>query len=237
MGEGCGSDAQLMEFVSSVNIACGFHAGDEATMRATVETAIEKGISIGAHPSFPDRENFGRSSMHLPLEEVHVIVSKQVINLRDVCVEAGAVLHHVKPHGALYNQSAKNADLARTIAMAVRAVDDRLILFGLSGSHSIIEADKYGLRTASEVFADRTYRADGSLTPRSDPNALIHDTSKAVEQVLQMIKEQTVSTTDGRSIPIISETICIHGDGANALEFARTIRQRLTANGIEIRPV
>lgn len=237
MGEGCGNDAALMDYVSSVSIACGFHAGDVATMRRTVDTAIEKSVAIGAHPGYRDHENFGRTPMSLPSNEIHDIVVEQVVALRDICEAAGGELRHVKPHGALYNQAAKDAELARTIANAVRAVDENLILFGLSGSVSIIEAEKCGLRTASEVFADRTYRPDGSLTPRSESNALIHETEAAVAQVLQMIKSHKVTATDGTTIPIIADTVCIHGDGENALEFARTIRQKLVENGIEIGPV
>jgi len=237
VGEGCQNDAGVMDYVSSVNIACGLHAGDAATMRKTVETAVEKRVSIGAHPGYPDRDNFGRIRMNLSNDEVYDIVSGQIADLQDICLEAGGKLHHVKPHGALYNQAAADAVLAQTIARAARDVDSGLLLFGLSGSHSITEAQKCGLRTASEVFADRTYRSDGSLSPRTESNALIDETDRAVAQVLQMIKCQTVTTTDGRLIPIIAETVCIHGDGANAVIFAEAIRRKLTENGIEIGPL
>ena len=234
MGEGCGNDAELMDYVSSVNIACGFHAGNAATMLKTVKTAIEKGVAIGAHPGYDDRENFGRVSMSLPPDEVHDIVVEQITNLREICEAVGGKLRHVKPHGALYNQAAKDAELANAIAMAVKAVDENLILFGLSGSIMMDETERCGLRTASEVFADRTYRSDGSLTPRSESNALIKNTDAAVAQVLQMVKNQTVTATDGKTITIIADTICIHGDGENALEFAKVIRRELIENGIEI---
>ncbi len=237
MGEGCGNDAVLMDYVSSANIACGFHAGDAATMRKTVETAIEKGVAIGAHPGYRDRENFGRVSMSLPPDEVYDIVIEQIVSLRDICEAAGGKLRHVKAHGALYNQAAKDAELAGAIASAVRDVDDNLMLFGLSGSIMIDEIEKFGLRSASEVFADRTYRSDGSLTPRSEPNALIHDTDAAVAQVLQMVKNQTITTTDGITIPIIADTICIHGDGENAVDFAQIIHRKLIDDGINIGPV
>ncbi len=223
MGEGIGNDELIMPFITSVSIACGYHAGDAATMWQTVESAIKHKISIGAHPSFLDRNNSGRTEINLDQEEIYELVSQQLIILNEITSELGTKLHHVKPHGALYNMSAKNAALANTIARAVKDFDASLILFGLSGSHSISEAKKIGLKTASEVFADRTYQDDGSLTPRSQSNALIEETDKAVAQVLQTIKEGTVTTVSGKIIPIAAETICIHGDGKNAIEFAKAI--------------
>ena len=237
MGEGCASDAELMNYVSSVNIACGYHAGDAETMRKTVETAVKKGVAIGAHPGYRDREGFGRRAMKMSPDEIFDIVTRQVVALRNICVETGRSLKHVKPHGGLYNQSAKDAETANAIAMAVRSIDPDLILFGLSGSTSISEAKKCGLRTASEVFADRTYQPDGSLTPRTEANALIHDTHISAAQVLTMIRKHSVTTVTGEEIPIIAETICIHGDGENALKFARSIRYLLTENEIEIVPI
>jgi UPF0271 protein len=237
MGEGCGNDAELMDYVSSVNIACGFHAGDAETMRRTADLAIENGVGIGAHPGYRDRDNFGRVPMSLPLNDVHDIVLEQIVTLRDFCAASGGKLRHVKPHGALYNQAAKDADLANAIATAVRDVDKDLIFFGLSGSAMINEAKKCGLRTASEVFADRTYQIDGSLTPRSEPNSVITETETAVAQVLQMLKSHTVTAVNGTITPITAETVCIHGDGENAVDFAKTIRRSLLENGIEICPV
>lgn len=237
MGEGCGNDAVLMNYVSSVNIACGFHAGDAATMLKTVGTAIKKGVAIGAHPSFPDREGFGRNAMNLPPQKVYDIVVKQIVALRDICDAAGGKVRHVKPHGALYNQAARDKGLAHAIVKAVKAIDENLVLYGLSGSVLVIEAKKIGLRTASEVFADRAYRSDGSLTPRSESNALIRDTDAALAQVLQMVQNKTVTAADGRTIPIIADTICIHGDGENALEFAKTIHRKLIKSGIMIRAI
>lgn len=235
LGEGCGNDAELMDFVSSVNIACGFHAGDATTMRKTVELAIEKGIAIGAHPSFPDRENFGRTEMSLSPQEVFDIVIYQVAALKGIAEASGGILHHVKAHGALYNQAAKDAELAKAIASAVRTFVDDLILYGLPGSYLISEADAIGLRTASEVFADRTYQSDGSLTPRTQPNALITDDETAIAQVLQMVQKQTVTTVDGDEVSLKAETVCIHGDGDNALVFAKSIRRKLYENGIEVK--
>lgn len=229
-----GRDAELMDFVSSVNIACGFHAGDASVMRRTVEKAIEKGVAIGAHPSFPDLQGFGRREMKMSAREIFDVVLYQVSALKGICEAFGARLHHVKPHGALYNLAAKDAGISQAIAETVKGIDSKLIFYGLSGSFLISEAEKIGLKTASEVFADRTYKADSRLTPRSESNALIKDTGKAIEQVLQMVQTQTVTATNGETVSIKAETICIHGDGENALEFAQAIRQKLTENRIEI---
>jgi UPF0271 protein len=229
-----GRDAELMDYVSSVNIACGFHAGDAGTMRETVETAMEKGVAIGAHPSYPDLQGFGRRNMALSPQEVFDIVLYQVAALKGICESFGGTLHHVKPHGALYNQAAKDSALSAAIAKAVSRIDRNLILYGGSGSFLISEAEAAGLKTGSEVFADRTYQADGSLTPRTRPDALIHDTDKATAQVLQMVRSQSVTAIDGETVPLKAETICIHGDGENALEFARAIREKLEQNGIRI---
>lgn len=234
LGEGCDNDAELMKFISSANIACGYHAGDTDTMKRTVDLAIENGVAIGAHPSYPDRENFGRTAMEMSLKDICEIVTDQITALDIIVRSAGSKLKHLKPHGALYNQSAQEADLASSIAEAVRDVDNSLILFGLSGSSSINEAAKIGLRTASEVFADRTYQTNGSLTPRTDANALIHETETAITQVLDMIKYGRVRSTEAIMIPIVAETVCIHGDGENAVKFARAINSTLKENGVTI---
>lgn len=235
MGEGYPNDAALMDYVSSVNIACGFHAGDDATMRTTVKAAIEKGVAIGAHPSYPDRENFGRTAMSLAPDEIREIVTEQIQILQAVCDADGGKLTHVKPHGALYNHSAKDPAIAAAIARAVRDHDPKLILFGLSGSVSIGEAQKIGLQTASEAFADRTYRSDGSLTPRSEANALIIDTVVAAEQAFRMISNGCVIAAGGELVAIEADTICIHGDGEHALDFAAAIHKKLTENGVRIK--
>ncbi|MDQ4123328.1 MAG: LamB/YcsF family protein [Acidobacteriota bacterium] len=232
-----GNDRALMDYCSSINIACGFHAGDATVIRKTIETALEKRVAIGAHPSFPDLQGFGRRAMQLSAQEVFDVVLYQVAAVHGMTAALGGKLHHVKPHGALYNEAAKKPELAAAIARAVKAVDEGLIFFGLSGSFLISEAEKIGLKTASEVFADRTYRSDGSLTPRNDPNALIHDTNKAVEQVLQMIQTQTVTATNGETVSLRAETVCIHGDSANAVEFAAAVRQKLIEKGVGICPV
>jgi UPF0271 protein len=232
-----GNDRALMDYCTSINIACGFHAGDATVIRKTIEIALEKGVAIGAHPSFPDLQGFGRRPILLSAQEVFDTVLYQVSAVYQMTAALGGKLHHVKPHGALYNEAAKKPELAAAIARAVKVIDKNLIFYGLSGSFLISEAEKINLKTANEVFADRTYNSDGSLTPRSEPNALIHETNKAVEQVLQMIQTQTVTATNGETVALRAETVCIHGDGANALEFAAAVRAKLTENGIRICPV
>jgi UPF0271 protein len=227
MGEGFGNDEAIMPFISSANIACGYHAGDEDIMKHTVDLAIKHKVFIGAHPSFLDRENFGRTEMHLPLNQVYDLVTKQIHLLNEITKTAGVSLHHVKPHGALYNMAARTKPLAAVIALAVKDVDEKLKLYGLSDSHLIQEAQKIGIKTASEVFADRSYQEDGKLTPRSRPYALIEQADKMIQQVLQMIKEGTVTTMSGKIIPVIAETICIHGDGEHAVEFAKVIHDAI----------
>ena len=230
-----GSDAALMDLVSSVNIACGFHAGDPTTIRKTVETAAAKGVRIGAHPSFPDLQGFGRREMKMTATEIFDLVLYQVAALKGVCEAFGTKLNHVKPHGALYNQAAKDAAIAAAIAAAVRKIDENLIFYGLSNSLMIVEAEKIGLRTASEVFADRTYQPDGTLTPRTRPDALICDRQQAVAQVLEMIFSRQVTATTGEKVALKAETICIHGDAADALEFAALINRELTKREIVVR--
>lgn len=227
LGEDIGNDEAIIPFVSSVNIACGFHAGDDITMSKTILLAKKFGVAIGAHPSFDDRENFGRLEMQLSVKEIYELVQKQIRILRSIAAKQDTVLQHIKPHGALYNMSAKNVTIAHAIALAVKDDDSGLVLFGLSGSHSIKEAQRLGLKTKSEVFADRTYLDDGNLTPRSQPNALITDARQAVAQALQMIHKKTVTTVSGKTIPVVAETICIHGDGPHAVEFAKAINEAL----------
>jgi UPF0271 protein len=227
-------DAALMEYVSSVNIACGFHAGSAEVMARTAATALLKGVAVGAHPGYRDPENFGRAAMQMPREEVFDIVAEQVSALKTITEELGGKLHHVKPHGALYNQAAKDAGLAAAIAEAVRSVDANLVFYGLANSHLIAEAENLGLKTASEVFADRTYQPDGSLTPRTQEGALITDSYYAVVQVLEMVTLGQVKALGGERIRIDADTVCIHGDGEHALEFARMIREVLKQNRIRV---
>lgn len=229
-----GNDAELMKYVSSVNIACGFHAGDASTMRETVELAIKHRVAVGAHPGYPDLQGFGRRNMSLSEGELCDIVIYQISALKGICEASGTRLTHVKPHGAMYNHAAKDSRVSRAIADAVRLVDPSLILYGLSGSLLIAEAEAAGLRTASEVFADRTYKRDGSLTPRTEPNALISDVEKAAAQALLMVVSGSALAADGTSVPVKADTICLHGDGQNALEFARAVSAVFEENEINI---
>ena len=237
MGEGVGNDEMIMPFISSANIACGYHAGDETIMSQTIELAKKNNVAIGAHPSFFDRENFGRTEMNLAAEKIYDLVILQLRLIEKIARRSHVKLHHVKPHGALYNMSAKDPTIADAIAHAVKDFDQDLILFGLSGSYSIKEAKQLTLRTASEVFADRTYQDDGSLTPRSQSNAMIEDTAKSVIQVLQMIKERTVTSVNGRTIPIMADTICVHGDSRNAIILAKAMNEALKRENVKIKAV
>lgn len=221
------NDALIMPFITSANIACGYHAGGEAVIRQTIDLALRYGVKIGAHPSFKDKENFGRKEMQLPPEEVYTLIIQQLVKIELVAKEKGAVLHHVKPHGALYNMAARDQKLANAIATAIKDFHEDLVVYGLSGSYLISEAKALGLQTASEVFADRTYGDDGSLTPRSQPNAMVESEEAAIRQVLQMVNEGTVTTVTGKTIPIVAETVCIHGDGKHAVSFARLLHSEL----------
>lgn len=237
MGEGAGNDELIMPFISSANISCGYHAGDENVMKQTIELALENNVAIGAHPSFFDKENFGRTEIHLSPREIYDLIILQLRTINEIIKTKNAKLHHVKPHGALYNMSARDRVIANAIANAVKDFDDDLILFGLSGSHSIKEAERLNLKTASEVFADRTYQDNGTLTSRSQPSALIETVERSVAQVLQMIKQKKVTAVNGKTISIIADTICIHGDGKNAVEFAKAIYQALKENNIAVKAI
>ncbi|MFT3844036.1 MAG: 5-oxoprolinase subunit PxpA [Lacibacter sp.] len=232
LGEGLSTDALIIPHITSANIACGFHAGNKEIMKQTIELCMQHNVSVGAHPSWPDKENFGRTEMHKSTEELYAIVTEQLQLLSTIAQQMGTKLQHVKPHGALYNQSAKDKLIAATIAQSVKDFDQHLVLFGLSGSYSISEAKRIGLKTASEVFADRTYTDEGTLTPRSQSNALISDTTSAVKQAMQMVLQQTVTSVNGKEIPIIADTTCIHGDGATAVELCRTLNHSFIQNNI-----
>lgn len=229
LGEGAGHDAELMPLVTSANIACGAHAGDTDTMRATVVLAQKHGVAIGAHPGFADREHFGRRELPLSAAEVHDLV---VVQIR--ALQAFGPVRHVKPHGALYNLAARDAATADAIARAVVGVGPTLGLFAPANSELAQAGRAGGLRVAHEVFADRTYQRDGTLTPRSRPDALIHDPELAVAQVLRMLREGTVRATDGTDIPIVADTLCVHGDGPDAVAFAQRLRAGLQKAGVEI---
>ena len=227
MGEGMDTDAAIMPFISSVNIACGYHAGDKPTIEKTVELAMLHNIAIGAHPGFDDKENFGRTHQHLSERELYDLIAAQLDIIQTVCRRMNAKLRHIKPHGALYNMAAKDEAMSTTIARAVKDADPSLCLFGLSNSWLIKAAAAAGLKTASEVFADRTYQPDGSLTPRTAPNALIHNVEQALEQVLQMVTQQQVTCIQGYAVPLKADTICLHGDGPHAVSFAKAVHDVL----------
>jgi UPF0271 protein len=227
MGEGIGNEMQLMAYINSANIACGYHAGDAATMQYVIELCLQHGVNIGAHPSFPDKENFGRTVMQLPPVGIYNIVTEQLKIINALVKKNDAKLHHVKPHGALYNMAANDTALAKAIAQAVKDFDASLIYYGLSGSVMIIEAEKLGLKTANEVFADRSYQANGALTARSQPNALLHNRDAVIKQVMKFIEKNKVTVTTGEEIFILADTVCIHGDGIHAVEFAKAIHQAI----------
>jgi UPF0271 protein len=234
LGEGSASDQELLTLVSSANIACGFHAGDAQTMLQSVRWAKASGVAIGAHPSFPDRENFGRTAMQLPPETVYAQMIYQIGALKSMAESEGERVVHVKPHGMLYNQAAGDPQLADAIARAVKAVDARLILVGLAGSASIAAAAHHGLRTREEVFADRGYLASGALVPRSQPNAMIDDADQALAQTLAMVQQSQVQSISGEWVNVNAETVCLHGDGAHALQFARALRAAFATHQIAV---
>ena len=235
MGEGMMTDAAIMPFISSANIACGYHAGNEEIMKKTVELAVKNDVAIGAHPGFADKKNFGRKELQLKISQYYQLIIDQLVAFKNITNALGVGIHHVKPHGALYNMSAKNKSIASTIAKAVKDFDENLILYGLSGSYSISEAKAFHLKTASEVFADRTYQNNGSLTPRSQSSALIEDENISLKQVLQMVQKHTVTSLENFTISIVAETICIHGDGIYAVEFAKRIYETLSEKNIVIK--
>ncbi|QHB33404.1 5-oxoprolinase subunit PxpA [Yersinia canariae] len=234
LGEGCANDKALLQLVSSANIACGFHAGDAQTMRQSVRWAIEFGVAIGAHPSFPDRENFGRTAMQLPPETVYAQVVYQLGALAAIVKAEGGVMQHVKPHGMLYNQAALDPQLADAIALAVKVVDPSLRLVGLAGSELTRAGERAGLVTRQEVFADRRYQGDGTLVPRNQPDALIESDDLALSQTLAMVQRHQVQARDGSWVPVQADTVCVHGDGAHALNFARRLRDSFRQENITV---
>lgn len=234
LGEGCDNDEMLLTLVSSANIACGWHAGDANTMRQSVRWAIANQVAIGAHPSFPDRENFGRSAMQLPPEEIISGVLYQLGALDAIVRAEGGRMVHVKPHGALYNQAAKDPLLADAICSAIHSFNPQLILFGLAGSELIRAAARAGLSAVEEVFADRAYNADGSLVNRSLPGAMVEDEAQAIAQTMSLVRDKQVTAIDGSIVKVNAQTVCLHGDGAHALEFARQIGARLRSEQIAI---
>ncbi|POP42865.1 LamB/YcsF family protein [Superficieibacter electus] len=234
VGEGCASDTALFTLISSANIACGFHAGDAATMRFCVREALKNGVAIGAHPGFADRQYFGRRAMQLPAQTLYAETLYQIGALAAITRAEGGVMRHVKPHGMLYNQAARDPLLAEAIARAVRDCDPQLILLGLAGSELIRAGQRYGLTTRQEVFADRGYQRDGTLVPREQKGALIDDEDRALAQTLEMIQHGRVMSVDGVWVPVTAQTVCLHGDGEQALAFARRLRTAYAQQGIKV---
>lgn len=232
-----GQDEAVLESISSANIACGFHAGDASTMRRTVQAAVARSVAIGAHPSLPDLQGFGRREMQISSDEAHALTVYQMGALSAFAVVAGVRLTHVKPHGALYNMAARDASLAEAIARAARDFDAGLILVGLAGSELPKAGARLGLRVAHEAFADRRYRSDGSLVPRRESDAVIHDIDIAVAQAISIATEGRVIAQDGNALTIAADTICVHGDRPDAAAFARRLRAGLEAAGITIAPL
>ncbi len=233
---GTGHDEAIMPWITSANIACGFHAGDALTMTRTVKLALKHNVSIGAHPGFPDRKNFGRRALQLSGEELQAIMVYQVGALKAITEAEGGKLVHVKPHGALYNMAAVNIEMALIIVAAVKKTDSSLVLFGLSGSILARAAEDAGLAFASEIFADRAYNDDGTLVPRNIPGAVLQDIRTVTERAIRMVTTSTVLSVTGKEIPIKADTICIHGDNEMATDFARKLNEAFKNNDIILQP-
>src|SRR5690606_616745 len=240
MGESFGAwkmglDAEILPYITSANIACGYHAGDPAVMRNTVAAAIRHGVALGAHPGLPDLVGFGRRTMDISPENAYDMVVVQIGALAAVAASQGGRLHHVKAHGALYNMAAKNRPLALAIAQAVYDVNASLVLYALAASGLVQAGNDVGLTVAQEVFADRTYQQDGSLTSRKQPDAMIEDPQQSIQQVLRMVLDGRVVTQQSHDIPVQADTLCIHGDQPGAVVFAQVIRKALQEKGIVVR--
>lgn len=229
-----GNDAALLAIVSSANIACGFHGGDPDIMRGTVAMAVEHDVAIGAHVSLPDLQGFGRREMAVTPNEAYALTLYQIGALHGFAQAAGTRLRHVKPHGALYNMAARDPKLAASIARAVRDFDPALRLFGLANSALIDAGKAMSLPVAAEAFVDRRYRADGSLQPRREPDAVIQESDEAIAQAMGMAREGRVRAVDGSMVALQADTLCVHGDGNHAVDFARELRAALEAAGIGI---
>ena len=234
LGEGAGQDAELFKLISSANIATGFHAGDSDTMHAAVSAAKEHGVAAGAHPSFFDRENFGRKELQLDNQEVFEAVAYQLGVFQAIASAVSVRPNHVKPHGALYNMAVRDKELADSIARAIESVDPKLILFAPDKSELARAGEAHGLQIAREIFADRNYLSDGWLVPRTRRDALLRDPKEAAERVLRMLREGKVRSVEGRDVDVRGETICVHGDTPGAVEFARELRSQLEREGVKI---
>lgn len=239
MGESYGSfkignDAEVLKYISSANIACGYHAGDHNVMMDSVKKAKALGVNIGAHPGFLDLHGFGRREMNLGTEEIYNLTIYQIGALEAIAKVCGTEVRHIKPHGALYNMAARDKSVADAIAQGVKDTDARLVLFGLAGSELIRSGEAKGLKVAHEVFADRSYQPDGTLTSRSQAGAMIEDSAVAIKRVLRMVKDGTIEAVDGTVINIKADTICVHGDEPKALQFVMDLRKALLDEGISV---
>jgi 5-oxoprolinase (ATP-hydrolysing) subunit A len=234
LGEGAGHDEELFELISSANIATGFHAGDSDSMHAAVSAAKKHGVAVGAHPSFFDRENFGRKELNVNNQELFDAVVYQLGIFQAIASAVGVQPSHVKPHGALYNMAVRDDKLADAIARAIESVDPKLILFAPDNTELARAGEAHGLQVAREIFADRNYLNDGWLVPRTRPDALLHDPKEAAERVMRMLREGKVRSVEGRDIDVRGETICVHGDTPGAVEFARELRLQLEREGVRI---
>ena len=234
LGEGSGHDNELFELISSASIATGFHAGDADTMHAALSAAKSHGVAVGAHPSFWDRENFGRKELKVSGGEVFDAVKYQLGIFQAIAASIGVQPNHVKPHGALYNMAVRDEKLADTIARAIASVDPKLILFAPNNTELARAGEAHGLQVAREIFADRNYLNDGWLVPRTRPDALLHDPKEAAQRVLRMLREGKVRSVEGRDVDVRGETICIHGDTPGAVEFARELRAHIEREDVKI---
>lgn len=232
-----GMDDEIIPLISSANIACGFHAADPIVMDKTIEMAKEYNIGIGAHPGFPDLMGFGRRNMNVTPEEAKNYITYQLGALYGFCRKHKVEIQHVKPHGALYNMAGKDYNLAKAICTAIYEFDNNIILLGLAGSELINAAKDVGLKVANEFFADRAYEDDGSLVARSKDGAVIHNEDIAIERVIKAVKHQKVTSISGKEIFIKVDSICVHGDNIKALEFVKSIKQRLEEENISIEPL
>jgi UPF0271 protein len=239
LGEGFGrsrlaEDEALLDLVSSANIACGFHAGDATTMRETIRAAASRGVTIGAHPSYPDIPGFGRRELGLSPEEIRFHVAYQLRAIRGICLAENAKLSYVKAHGALYNRAARDPSAAAAIAQAIRDVDPSLAVLGLPGSEMSGAATRNRLRFFAEAFADRAYKRDGSLVPRQEPGAVIHDVRTAVVRAITLIESDSIVADDGTAIGIAAQSLCVHGDNPDALPLLRQLRATLESSGVRV---
>ncbi|WP_020593036.1 5-oxoprolinase subunit PxpA [Kiloniella laminariae] len=242
MGEGfgqygIGNDAAMLEIIGSANVACGYHAGDPLVMSKTAQLAKEKGVSIGAHPAFPDLQGFGRRKMVLPLDELEAMMVYQIGALMAVATSQGSRVTHVKPHGALNNMAAEDMEMSRAIARAIRSVNPDLIMLATAGSCLCKAGLELGLPTAGEIFADRTYDEEGNLTSRSLPNAVIHDPEQSAEQILSFVEAGKIITPSGKGIETPIHSICVHGDTAEAVAIAQRVKERLEQAGYRLAPL